>query len=299
MRNLAKNINAWPVAENCMSKVKNRKEKEIQRGQYFYAKGNDFSEKNNELPDEFVNQIICGPSEEVLKKLPDNCVDLIFTSPPYNFGLDYDATDDAMDWKAYFDILFAIFDECIRVLKYGGRIVVNIQPSWSDHVPTHHYISNYFIKKQLIWKCEILWEKHNYNCAYTAWGSWKSPSDPHLKCTWEFLEVFCKGVLKKTGDKENIDITGDEFKKWTYAKWEIQPETKMKDFGHDAMFPEKLVGRVLKMFSYKNDVILDPFNGVGTTTYVSRKLERRFIGIDISDKYCKKAEERTEYDLWC
>jgi DNA modification methylase len=76
------------------------------------------------------------------------------------------------------------------------------------------------------------------------------------------------------------------------ARWSIAPERDMKKYGHPAMFPEKLVERVLKLFSYQDDVILDPFNGVGTTTTVARRLNRRFIGIDISEEYCKKAEDR-------
>lgn len=303
MFNLVNNINVKFVVDYYMSrreKVKDRKEKEIIRGKYFYAKGNDFSTIINSVPDEFVNQIICGDSEEVLKKFPDNCIDLIFTSPPYNFGLDYDATDDAINWQKYFDKLFAIFGECIRVLKFGGRIIVNIQPSWSDYIPTHHIISRFFMDKKLIWNGEILWEKHHYNCKITAWGSWKSPSSPYLKYTWEFLEIFCKGDLKHEGDSSLIDIKGNEFKKWVYAKWDILPETKMQEFKHDAMFPEQLPERVLKLFSYRNDVILDPFNGAGTTTYVARKLGRRYIGIDVSDIYCKRAEGRTtQNDLWC
>lgn len=135
-------------------------------------------------------------------------------------------------------------------------------------------------------------DKHNWNCKYTAWGSWKSPSNPYLKYTWEFLEVFCKGNLKKQGSSKNIDISAEEFKKYVIAKWEIAPERNMKEYGHPAMFPENLVERVLKLFSYKEDVILDPFNGVGTTTAVAKRLSRKYIGIDISKEYCKKAEER-------
>jgi len=273
-------------------KVKNRKRKELRRGKYFYATNYRFSKIVNEVPKEFVNKIICGDSEFVLKKLPDNCVDLIFTSPPYNFGLGYDTTEDGINWKKYFDKLFAIFKECIRILKYGGRIIVNVQPLFSDYIPIHHMISNFFMENGLIWKGEILWDKHNYNCKYTAWGSWKSPSNPYLKYTWEFLEIFCKGTLKHSGDKDKIDIEGDEFKKWVYAKWDIAPEANMKKYDHPAMFPEELVYRVLKLFSYKNDFVLDPFNGVGSTTVVAEKLERRYLGIDISEKYCKIAEER-------
>jgi len=281
-------------------KVRNREEKETIRGKYFYTRGNHFSKHINKIPEGFINKIIVGDSEQILKKFPDNCIDLIFTSPPYNFGLDYENHKDGVDWNEYFDKLFAIFKDCIRILKYGGRIVVDVQPLFSDYVPIHHIISNFFMENKLIWKGEILWDKHNYNCKYTAWGSWKSPSNPYLKYTWEFLEIFCKGDLKHYGDLKMADITADEFKKWVYAKWDIQPEYNMKKYGHPAMFPEELVERVLKLFSFKGDIILDPFNGVGTTTAVAKRLSRNYIGIDISEEYCKKAEERlknTQIDL--
>jgi DNA modification methylase len=148
------------------------------------------------------------------------------------------------------------------------------------------------MNKKMIWKGEILWEKNNYNCKYTAWGSWKSPSNPYLKYTWEFLEIFCKGALKKDGIGDNADISGDEFKKWVYAKWSIAPERNMKKYDHPAMFPEELVDRTLKLFSFKGDVVLDPFNGVGTTTAVAKQLNRRYLGIDNSKEYCLKAEKR-------
>ena len=148
------------------------------------------------------------------------------------------------------------------------------------------------IDNKLIWKGEILWEKNHYNCKYTAWGSWKSPSNPYLKYSWEFIEVFCKGDLKHEGDSFMADITPEEFKKWVYAKWDIQPEFNMKKYGHPAMFPEELAERIIKLFSFKQDVVLDPFNGVGTTTSVAKKLSRKFIGIDISEEYCKIAEKR-------
>ncbi len=223
---------------------------------------NDISKQNNQPPEQFINKIINGDSEEILKNFPENCIDLILTSPPYNFGRDYENYKDDINWGEYFDKLFRIFKECIRVLKYGGRIVINVEPAFSDYIPTHHIISNFFMKNKLIWKGEILWEKNNYNCSYTTWGSWKSPSNPYLKYTWEFLEVFCKGDLKHTGDFKLADITGDEFKKWVYAKWEIPPEYRMKTYGHPAMFPESLAERVLKLFSFKGDLILDPFKGI-------------------------------------
>jgi DNA modification methylase len=280
------------VDYNKERKVKGRKQKVMDRGMYFYAVDNNFSRKNNNLPIELQDQIVLGDSEIWLKQLPDNCVDLIFTSPPYNFGLDYGEHKDGVDWNLYFDKLFKIFNECIRITKYGGRIVINVQPLYSDFIPIHHIISNFFMKNKMIWRNEILWEKNNYNAKYTAWGSWKSPSNPYLKYTWEFVEVFSKGDLKHPGDPSNIDITDREFKDWVNAKWSIAPERSMKQFGHPAMFPEKLAERVIKLFSFQNDLVLDPFNGVGTTTKVAKKFNRHFIGLDISEDYVKIARKR-------
>lgn len=285
------------VGYNKERKVKDRKAKEQNRNQYYYAFDNKFSSTNNSIPKEYENKIICGDSFEVLKNLPDNCIDLVFTSPPYNFGLEYESNDDANHWDNYFNKLFDIFNECIRILKYGGRIAVNIQPLFSDYIPSHHIISNFFMSKKLIWKGEILWEKNNYNCKYTAWGSWKSPSSPYLKYTWEFIEIFAKGVLKKEGSRDNADISADEFKKWVVSKWSIAPERNMKEYNHPAMFPEELANRILKLFSFQGDVVLDPFNGVGTTTVVAKRISRRYLGIDISKDYCDKAENRISSTL--
>ena len=270
-------------------KVANKKQNSKARLAYESYK-KDFAAHTNEFSG--LNQIYCADSLEFLRKMPENCVDIVLTSPPYNFGINYNATHDANKWQSYFDTLFAIFSECIRVLKSGGRIIVNIQPMFSDYIPTHHFISKFFVDSGMIWKGEILWEKNNYNCKYCTWGSWKSPAAPYLKYSWEFIEIFCKNSLKKDGDKDKIDITAEEFKEFVYAKWSFAPERKMKEYGHDAMFPEKLVERCLKLFSYENDIVLDPFNGAGTTTKVAKQLSRRFVGIDISQEYCETAKKR-------
>ena len=290
------------VGFNRERKVRNRADKEKKRGKLARARAAGFSRENRELPPEFQNKIVCADSAEFLRKLPDNCVDLVFTSPPYNFGLDYagnqDGEADDHHWREYFSRLFAVLEECVRVAKFGGRIVVNVQPLFSDYVPSHHVISNFFLKRGLVWKGEILWEKNNYNCKYTSWGSWKSPSSPYLKYSWEFVEVFCKGDIKKAGRAADADITADEFKKWVYGKWSIAPERGMSArFGHPAMFPEELARRVLRLFSFRGDAILDPFNGAGTTSLVAKKTGRKFLGVDISPEYCATAERRLKEAL--
>lgn len=239
-----------------------------------------------------INEILCGDSEVVLKSIPANCVDIVLTSPPYNFGMDYSQYNDKIKWDKYFQKLNAIWIECNRVLKSGGRLIVNVQPLFSDYIPTHHIVSNQLLQLGLLWKGEILWEKNNYNCKYTSWGSWKSPSMPYLKYTWEFIEIFCKGTLKKEGSSEKIDIIGDEFKKWVYAKWSIAPERDMEKYGHPAMFPEELAKRLIKLFSYQDDIILDPFCGAGTACAMAKQLKRNYIGIDVSQEYCDITKNR-------
>ena len=274
-------------------RIVGRKQKSANRGKHYYANDHSFHNNDVELPAEFEDKIICGDSEEELKRLPDNCVDLVFTSPPYNFGQDYqDDDEDSVVWVSYFDKLFRIFDECIRVLKFGGRLVVNIQPVYSDYVPSHHLVSQFMMERKMIWKCEVLWEKNHYNNKYTSWGSWKSPSNPYFKTTWEYVEIFSKGDLKKTGKTEDIDLDAESFIKWTMAKWAISPEHRMKELGHPAMFPEELARRVMVLLSYRGDVVLDPFMGSGTTAVVARANGRRFVGTEINPEYCALAERR-------
>jgi len=255
---------------------------------------------NSQLSKRFEsNKIYQGECLEVMSQIPDSFVDLIVTSPPYNFGLDeYDNHIDTKNWEDYFSTLNQVWQQSYRILKPGGRICIVIQPLFSDYVPSHHIISQQLRELGFLFKAEIIWEKRNWNCKYTAWGSWKSPSMPYLKYTWEFIEIFCKESRRKTGEARNIDITGEEFKKWVYSKWEISPESRMKEFGHPSMFPEKIPYRLIKLFSYTGDLVLDPFNGVGTTTLVARKLNRNYVGIDISEQYCQKALERIqEYEM--
>jgi len=238
-----------------------------------------------------MNQIICADALTALKQVENNSVDIVLTSPPYNFDMDYDEHNDKDESQRYVDTLLGIFDECIRTLKDGGRLIVNVQPNYKEYFPSHHYLTTALVERGLIWRGEIVWLKNNLK-KLTAWGSWMSPSCPYLSYPFEFIEVFSKFTLKHSGEKENIDITKDEFIKCVNGHWTIAPETRMKDFNHPAMFPEELAKRCLKLFSYKNDLVLDPFNGVGTTTLVAHELGRRYIGIDISESYCNTARQR-------
>ena len=205
--------------------------------------------------------------------------------------MEYDKHNDSQSSDQYMAALVPILEQCYRVLKVGGRLIINIQPNYKLRFPTHHHITNYLTGLGMLWRGEIVWLKNNIS-KLTAWGSWKSPSCPYLSYPFEFIEVFSKGSVKHPGSKEDIDITKDEFIQFVNGHWTIAPETRMKKFKHPAMFPEELVERCLKLFSFKNDLVCDPFNGAGTTTKVCKNLGRRYIGIDISREYCEIAEQR-------
>jgi site-specific DNA-methyltransferase (adenine-specific) len=136
----------------------------------------------------------------------------------------------------------------------------------------------------------IIWNKSQVGNR-TAWGSFKSPSSPSFPTPFEYILVFYK-KSKKLQHKGEIDIEKQEFIDWSLSIWNFAPETQMKKYGHPAMFPEELPKRLIKLFSYKKDVILDPFMGVGTTGVIAKRLGREFIGIEIDKQYFNIAKER-------
>lgn len=239
-------------------------------------------------------ELMMGDCAEKMGSIPSSSVDCVITSPPYNFDMEYGEYKDSKDWNDYFSWLGTVFRECYRVLKDDGRLIVNIQPLWSDYIPTHHILSSKLLDMGYKWKAEILWEKNNYNCKTCSWGSWKSPSSPYMKYTWEFIEVYVKSEYKHLGNSDDADISADEFKKLVVAKWSFAPERDMEKYGHPAMFPEELPYRCMKLFTYRGDKVLDPFMGVGTTGVVCKKIGRDFIGIEIDEKYFNAAKKRIE-----
>jgi DNA modification methylase len=241
-----------------------------------------------------LNTIICGDSEKVLKEFPDNWIDAVITSPPFNLHRAYDVYNDDLEWDKYFQKLFAILKECFRVLKDDGRLIIEIQPAYSKYIPTHHIISNFLLNElKMLFYTEILWDRAHYNARTTQWGSFCLPSMPYFKNTFSFILVYSKRERKHKGERKNADILPSEFWKWITGKWQIKPETELeKRYNHPAPFPEELVVRLIKLFTYKGDIILDPFCGIGTTCIVAKKLERNFIGIDISPNYCEIAKKR-------
>jgi DNA modification methylase len=246
-------------------------------------------EKEKDITD-FQNKILCGDVLDIIKKIPKSSIHLAITSPPYNVGKDYDNHNDNMSYGEYLKWLNEVWRETQRVLINGGRFCLNIAPTGiKNFTPIHHDFSNQLRKLGMKLRTEIIWYKQTM-LKRTAWGSFKSPANPHIVPSWEYILVFQKEGVKLEGLNENIDITKEEFMKFSDGMWYIKPE--MKRNGHPAPFPEELVYRLIKFYSYQGNNILDMFGGTGTVAVVSHKNNRNFTHIDISKDYCQTAEER-------
>jgi len=242
-------------------------------------------QKNN-----FLNKIITGDVLEVMRQFPSNSIHLAITSPPYNVGKDYDNHHDKMEYKEYLNWLNKVWKETKRVLVPGGRFCLNIAPTGiKDFTPIHHDFSNQLRKLGMKFRTEIIWYKQTM-LKRTAWGSWKSPSNPHIIPSWEYVLVFSKDKDKLEGDPKDADITAEEFKEFSDGHWKISPETQRN--GHPAPFPEELIYKLIKFYSFRRNTILDMFGGTGTVAVVATKTDRNFIHIDISEEYNKTAKKR-------
>jgi DNA modification methylase len=251
----------------------------------------------------FSNRIYNGKSEEVIDQLPDECVNLIVTSPPYNIDLGnkrtksqrhkkYDKYEDNKTHEEFLNDRRLFFSKVKRILTDDARIVVNISDDQNGRVPLGPDFVHLMVR-ELGYKMytTIVWNKMWQTSNRCSWGSFMSPSSPSFPTPFEWIYVFAKDHLKLQHTGKS-DLDRKEFIDWSLAYWNFPGERKMPEFDHPAMFPEELPKRCIKMFSYQGDTVLDPYNGVGTTCVVAKKLERKYIGIDLSEKYCKTAEDR-------
>jgi len=244
---------------------------------------------DGEFPAALRDKIILGSAEN-MADIPDNSLHLMITSPPYNVTKEY---DDDLSLPEYLGMLGRVLAETYRTLVYGGRACINVANlGRKPYLPLSDFISHIMLDLGFLMRGEIIWNKSAGAGVSMAWGSWQSASNPVLRDVHEYILVFSKGKFqrKKQPGKENT-ISREQFMAWTKSVWDI-PTESAKKVGHPAPFPVELPYRLIQLYSYTGDVILDPFMGSGSTALAARQTGRSFVGYDINPAYIELAEAR-------
>jgi len=257
----------------------------------FYARGlasAEFSDDDlvNDAPE--LDRVWCH-SAESMSELPDACVALMVTSPPYHAGKDYD-TDDSFD--GYLALLERVFAEVHRVLEPGGRAVVNVANlGRRPYVPLASLVTR-LMTEQLgfFMRGEVVWRKAEGANGSCAWGSWQSAANPTLRDVHEYCLCFSKGRMDRVR-RGRSTIGRDEFLAATLSVWDIPAESARR-VGHPAPFPVALPRRFIELYTFEGDVVLDPFMGSGTTAVAAAEAGRRYVGYETDPAYVALAEGR-------
>jgi len=243
----------------------------------------------NPIDSRNINKIFCKSSES-MPELPDNSVHLMVTSPPYNVGKDY---DNDLSLREYRELLRRVFKETYRVLVPGGRACINIANlGRKPYIPLHSYIIEDMHNIGFLMRGEIIWDKGSSASPSTAWGTWLKANNPVLRDVHEYILVFSKDTFTlRNPDRKRSTISKEEFLEFTKSVWSFPAERAGK-VGHPAPFPIELPYRLIQLYSFENDIILDPFAGSGSVCIAALKTKRRYVAYDIDKKYCELAERR-------
>ncbi|HXG38330.1 MAG TPA: site-specific DNA-methyltransferase [Bacteroidota bacterium] len=242
----------------------------------------------NAVPAGVLDRVLCKSSES-MDELPENCVHLMITSPPYNVSKEY---DENLTLDEYRDLLRRVMRETYRVLVHGGRACINVaNVGRKPYIPLNAYIARDMIELGFVMRGEIIWNKSSSVGPSTAWGSWKSASNPTLRDVHEYILVFSKADFSRNGVQRKSTITREEFLEYTKSIWTFPAESARR-VGHPAPFPVELPRRLIQLFSFADDVVLDPFAGSGTTCVAARACGRHFIGYEKQPAYVRLAEQR-------
>lgn len=243
------------------------------------------------FPSKYQNKILLRSAEK-MEEIPDQSVHLMVTSPPYNVTKAYDQNLSLSEYLAF---LQRVFSETYRVLVYGGRACINVANlGRKPYIPLSDYISQMMIEIGFLMRGEIIWHKGAGAGVSMAWGSWQSASNPVLRDTHEYILVFSKGSFsrKKQANKEDT-ISDEQFMEWTKSVWTMNPESAKK-VGHPAPFPVELPYRLIQLYTFREDIVLDPFMGSGSTALAALKSDRKYVGYEVEAEYVRIAEERIE-----
>ena len=227
-----------------------------------------------------------------LDAIASDSIDLIVTSPPYNVQIAYGSHDDGMDYPTYLAFAEAWLARLYDWVRPDGRFCLNIplDKNKGGHQSVCADLTVAAKKAGWNYHSTIVWNEQNIS-RRTAWGSWLSASAPFVIAPVEVIVVLYKHRWKKTSGSKISDVTRQEFMDWTNGMWTFHGEKKTR-IGHPAPFPVQLPRRCIKLFSYVDDVVLDPFLGSGTTLLACLETGRRGIGVDIDASYCDLARDR-------
>lgn len=267
----------------------------------------------------FVKKILQGDCVEVMKTMPENSIDLIVTSPPYGVGIEYDVHNDDMNFEDYKIFSKRWLSEAYRILKDDGRIALNIpyEINRQDQGGRIFMVSEVWTIMQKIgfkfFGLVDLNENSPHRSKTTAWGSWMSPSSPYIYNPKEcVILAYKKDRIKKVkgepqwvgvveeieteeGKKRNKTMyTEDqkkEFMELVYGQWDYFADTKQLT---KATFSMDIPTKAIKILSYRNDLVLDPFAGSGTSLCAAEIHDRRWIGIELSPNYAEVARKRVQ-----
>jgi DNA modification methylase len=241
------------------------------------------------IPEEYVNRIFCKSSED-MSELPDHSVHLMVTSPPYNVGKEYDKDATLEEYLAF---LGRVWREVHRVLVPGGRACVNVANlGRKPYIPMHAYVLQGMDQAGFLMRGEIIWNKASSASPSTAWGSWRSPANPTLRDVHEYLLVFSKGAFsRKNPQKRTATISRDDFLEFTKSVWTF-PAISARSVGHPAPFPVELPHRLIQLYTFTGEVVLDPFMGSGQTAIAALNDDRHYLGYEIEPQYVRLAEKR-------
>ncbi len=243
----------------------------------------------NPILPEYLDEIFCKSSEN-MEELPDNSVHLMVTSPPYNVGKEYDAD---FTLKEYLEFLKRVWREVYRVMVPGGRVCINIANlGRKPYIPLHAFIAQDMADLGFLMRGEIIWNKAASASPSTAWGSWRSAANPTLRDVHEYILIFSKGTFsRKNLVKRENTISKEEFLEFTKSVWTFAAEPARK-VGHPAPFPVELPYRLIQLYTFAGEVVLDPFIGSGQTAIAALKTNRHYVGYEIEEEYVRLAEKR-------
>jgi DNA modification methylase len=243
-----------------------------------------------QIPNEVLDKIFCKSSEK-MDELSDYGVHLMVTSPPYNVGKEY---DENLTLEDYREFLKRVWKEVYRVLVPGGRACINLANlGRKPYIPLHAFVVEDLLDLGFLMRGEIIWNKATSASPSTAWGSWLSAANPTLRDIHEYILVFSKGTFRRKNVNKSSTISRDEFLEFTKSIWTFPAESARK-VGHPAPFHVELPYRLIQLYTFEGDVILDPFIGSGQTAIAAIKTNRHYVGYDIEEEYVRLAEKRVK-----